>query len=141
MEEIFYSEISSDRDISTTAFSKGEINYHFNLDNRCYVNFGKSYIKTRIRFTKNDGTAITSSTIAPNMFLFNNLFQSQKLMLDNVVISEVGDYVSQISSLKNRMYKSEDYLNTYGKYTDFSDVNVETRNTTLKDRNIQENLM
>ena len=128
MEETYYQEIQPERDISGLNFSKGEINYNWTMDSRAYFNPYRSYIRMRCKLTDGLGNQLSvDDGIAPNMFLFDNLFQSMKVSLDSVELSSIGDYVPQIASLKNRMFKSEEHLNTYGATTNFAQAYHEQR--------------
>ena len=121
MEQTYFSEVQPERDISGDNFSKGEINYQFQMDSRGYWNPYRSYFKLRFKLTKGNDAAIDVAKFVPSHILFDNLFQQQRICLDNVCLSEVNDYVPQVSSLKHRMYKSEAYLKSFGNVSNFTD--------------------
>lgn len=121
MDSTHYQEVQPERDVSGDNFSKGQINFNWTMDSSGYFNPYQSFLKIRVKLTQ-DGTKQLelSDNIAPSMFLADNLFQSMQVQLNNVVISEIGDYVPQIAALKQRMYLSDSHLNTYGAQTNFS---------------------
>lgn len=127
MEEIHYRQVQPDRQISGDAFATGAINFSWNHSSRNYFNPAKSYIKMRVSLITAADAAFTNETVAPSMFTFNNLFQSQQMMLDGKELCSTMDYIPQINALKSRMYKSKEYLDTVEKYSDFSDASLAIR--------------
>lgn len=135
MEEIFYREVAPDRNISGDSFSSGDINFIWNHSSRNYFNPAKSFVKIRIKLTAaGGGNRIKDEKIAPSMFTFNNLFQSQQIMLDGKELSSTMDYVAQINALKSRMYKSNEYLESVEKYSDFASSLKDDRRKTYLSR-------
>lgn len=121
MEEVNYIELQTERDISGTSFPLGNINFNWTMDNRGYFNPYKTYIKIKCSLSDQISQQIEKADgIAPSMFLADNLFQAMKLQLNNQCLSEIGDYVPQISALKNRMYKSNTDLEDLTANTNFS---------------------
>jgi hypothetical protein len=121
MDSTHYQEVQPERDVSGNNFSKGQINFNWTMDSRGYFNPYQSFLKIRCSLSKANGDQLdVSDNIAPSMFMADNLFQTMQVQLNNVVISEIGDYVPQIASLKQRMYQSDSHLNTYTAQTNFS---------------------
>lgn len=126
-----YGEIQPERDISGNAFAKGQINLNWSLDQSTYFNPAKSYIKIRVKLNKRvlstDTPLANEDHIAPNMFFCDNLFQSMKMKINNQCVSEIGDYVPQIASLKKRMSCSEERMNNYVSQTNFTHAYYQDR--------------
>ena len=121
MEQTYFQEVQPERDISGDNFSKGEINYHWNYDSKGYFNPYRSYMKLRFALKRTEtSNLLTGHNVVPSSYFFDNLFQQQKICLDNRCISEINDYSPQISALKHRMYKSEDYKKTIGQSQNFT---------------------
>ena len=132
MEQTYYQEVSAERDVSGSNFSKGEINYLWNFDSKGYFNPYRSYMRVRFSLKKDDTTnLIKTDDIAPSKYFFDNLFQQQKICLNNKCISEINDYCPQISALKHRMYKSEDYKTSVGLSQNFTSGDIELRQDTF----------
>ena len=47
-----YTQISPERDVTAEGFSKGQINFKFNMDSMSRWSTYKSYITTRVRLSK-----------------------------------------------------------------------------------------
>ena len=123
MKSSYFQEIQPERDITGDNFSKGEINFNFTMDSTGYFNPYKSFLKLRFKLLKSTGpevSLVVADDVAPNMLLCDNLFQQIKMHINNQCISEIQDYVPQVASLKNRMYKSEEHMNNYLADTNFS---------------------
>lgn len=124
MKSSHYIEIQPERDVSGDNFSKGMINFNWTMDSTGYFNPYKSFMK--IRFTLYDATGAArlaqGDDIAPNMFLPAQLFQQLKMNINNVCVSEIGDYVPQVNALRERMYSSEDRHKNYLRDLTFSDA-------------------
>lgn len=135
-------EIQPERDVTGDNFSKGQINFNWTLDSTGYINPYKSFIKLRVKLLNGVGAPlVVSDNIAPNMFLADNLFQSMRMHLNNVCVSEIDDYCGQVSSLKQRMFCSEEHLNNYVAPTNFSQayfkerqIEVVSDSSTITDR-------
>lgn len=131
MRSSFYQEVQPERDVSGDNFSKGEINFNWIMDSTGYFNPYKSYIKLRFKLYKrvssSDVSLEKSDNIGVNMFLMENLLQQVKQYVNNICVSEIQDYVPQVSSLKNRMYKSEEHMQNYLADTNFSQAYLSER--------------
>lgn len=122
MRSTFYQEIQPERDVSGDNFTRGNINFNWTMDSSGYFNPHRSYFRIRVKLTASDGTTplAKSANIGPNMFIGDCLFQAMRMNLNNKIISEISDYVPQVSALKQRMYKSEEELNNYENSTNMA---------------------
>lgn len=147
MKSSHYIQIQPERDVTGDNFSKGEINLNWTMGSSGYFNLYKSYIKIRFKLFKRvssaDASLELSDLIGPNMLLCDNLFQTLKFHINNVCISEIPDYVPQVSMLKYRMHYSEEYLNNYLADTNYSQAYLEERQCQViaEDHNLEDYLI
>jgi hypothetical protein len=115
-----YDEQPPTRDITGKNFSNGAIHFKFENSGQKWWMPSKSYIKTRLKLTKSDGTMLElADGIAPNMDLCPNLFQSCEFRIQDKVISRVADFLPQVDALETRLAKSKSWLDSVGVATDF----------------------
>lgn len=130
-----YQEIQPERDVSGDNFSKGQINLNWTMDSASYFNPFRSFLKIRFKLYKRVGSANVdlkrSDKIAPSMFMPDNIFQQIRMNINNQSVSEITDYVPQVSSLKQRMSMSEEQLNNYLKQLTYPQAYLEERITDL----------
>jgi hypothetical protein len=135
MKSSYYQEIQPTRDVSGDNFSKGTINFDWTMGSSGYFNPYKSFIKLRFKLYKRvssaDASLEKSDQIAMNAFLMENLMSQAKLNINNQCVSEVGDYLAQISSLLYRKNYSEDHMNNYMASTNFTQAYLEERQCEL----------
>ncbi len=82
-----------------------------------------SFFKIRFLLSKNAIGTISLSGgegIAPNMFFGDSLFQSMKVSCNGVCLNEQTDYCHQISALRQRLNKPDQWLETIGASTNFT---------------------
>ena len=131
MQSSHYQEIQPERDVSGDNFPKGQININWTMDSSGYFNPYRSFLKIRYRIYKNvASTSVAlqrSDNIAQSMFMADNLFQQIKMNINNQPISEILDYVPQVSSLKQRMSLSEEQMNNYLKQMNYSQAYLQER--------------
>lgn len=117
MKSSYYSQVQPERDVTGDNFSKGQINFNWTMDSSGYFNPYKTFIKIRFQLLKrtggNDVQLVEANNVAPNFLLADNLFQQIRMNINNQCVSEIGDYVAQVSALKTRMYKSTERLKNY----------------------------
>lgn len=134
MDSSHYIEVQPERDVSGANFSKGMINFNWTFDSSAYFNPHKSFMKIRCKLTNPDGNLLTQAEeIAPNMFLPSHLFQQLKMHINNVCVSEISDYVPQVTALKERMYASEDRHKNYLADLCMSDAYFQERQSKVVD--------
>jgi hypothetical protein len=113
-----YEQISTTRDITGDNFSNGVINFKWENSGLKYWDPSKTYLRTRLRFTKGDGTVIDSAfNTAPNMGLMSNMFYAAEFKINDKPVSKIGSYLPQIDALEKRLTKSKSWLNTIGAAT------------------------
>lgn len=135
MQSSSYIEVQPERDVTGANFPKGQINFNWTMDNSSYFNPYKSFIKIRCTLKKSAAAQLAKTdATAPNQYLAAQLFQQLRMNVNNMTISEIGDYVPQIEALKNRMYKSSEHQKNYLAYTNFgSSFFNERRNDVIAD--------
>lgn len=110
-----YRQITPDRNVQNN-FQGGNIEFNFELNQNEYFKPNEGFFRLRCELTKSDGSQLLESdNIAPSFNLGNNLFESCSFHYNGVKVSELSNYVSQISSIKNRLDKSGINLNTVQK--------------------------
>jgi hypothetical protein len=131
MKKSYFQEVQPERDVSGNQFTAGEINYNWTMSSTGYFNPYESYLKLRFKLYKRTAGADVSLTvadqIAPNMFMVDNLFQQVKMNINDECVSEIPDYVAQVSALKQRMFQPEERMNNYLADTEFSQAYLKER--------------
>lgn len=123
-----YTQISPERDVTADGFSKGQINFKMNMDSMSRWNPYKSYIRMRIRLANNAGGSLTlDDGIAPNMFQGDCFWQQMNAQCNGVKVSEIDDYVAQVSALKQRYNLPESRRKEFLAYTNFAQPDIHTR--------------
>lgn len=113
-----YDQQAPTRDVTGASFPNGAIHYKWSVGGSKHWVPNKSYIRTRVKLSKEDGTQLEKSdNIAPNMFLMSNLFQSMEFRIAGKTVSKITDFVPQIEALKNRSRKSKAWLDSAGDST------------------------
>jgi hypothetical protein len=107
------------RDVVNDNFANGAIHFRFQTSGQKWWIPARSYIRTRFRITKGDGTTPLDigDEIAPNMGLMSNLFQSGEMRINDKVVSRVADFMPQVDSLETRLTKSKSWLESVGEAT------------------------
>lgn len=131
MKTSHFQEIQPERDVSGNNFAKGQININWTMDNSSYFNPYQSFLKIRFRlYKREDGDSLAlerSDSIAPSMFLADNLFQQVSMHINNEMVSDISDYVGTVSALKRRMSFTEEKMNNYLQTTNFSQAYLDER--------------
>lgn len=136
-----YTQISPERDVTSNGFSKGQINMKWNMDSMSRWNPYKSYIRMRVRLSKNGGNILdTGDGIAPNMFMGDSFWQQMNIQCNGVKVSEIDDYVQQVSSLRQRYSLPESRMKEFLSGTNFAQASITDRiNQVSVDGEDQEN--
>jgi len=123
-----YTQISPERDITSSAFSKGQINFRLDLASMSRWNPQKSYIRMRIRMKNGAGNALTvRDGIAPNMNQGHDFWQQMNISCNGVKVSEIDDYYIQVASLKERMVYDQSRRDTMLANTNFAQSSIDDR--------------
>jgi len=103
MKYAHYVEVSPERDVIDDAFSKGKINFKWNLSSMFRWNPYRSFFKMKILLSKANGNSLEiKDEIAPNMFIGHNFWSQMNIKCNSVKVSEIPDKVSQVSALRER---------------------------------------
>ena len=127
-----YSQITPIRDVSdgdTVNFSRGQIRFNINMANSMSRwNPYRSYLRMRVRLSKQNGNALTvSDGIGPNMFQGDCFWQQMNISCNGVKVSEIDDYVAQVSALKYRYCYPEGRRSDFLADTNFAQSSLEER--------------
>ncbi len=110
-----YDQIAPTRDVTNANFSNGSIHIKWSVSGTKHWNPSRSYLRTRVKLSKADGSQLTSSDgIAPNMMLMSNLFQSLEFRINDKTVSRIADFVPQIDALQMRTTKSKAWIDSVG---------------------------
>lgn len=125
-----YRQVTSERDVTSTNFTNGEINMPFRLDSRTCWNPSKSFLKMRVKlFSGKDSLAALDlqASVAPNQYLGHSLFKQMYFQINGTNVSQIDDYCAQIGSLKSRMMYSDQQRKTLLSSTNFADADFNVR--------------
>lgn len=116
-----YTQISPERDVTADGFSRGQINFKLNMDSMSRWNPYRSYLRMRISLSKANGNALDlRDGIAPNMFQGDCFWQQMNIRCNGVKVSEIDDYVPQVSALKQRYSLPESRRKEFLSKTNFA---------------------
>lgn len=118
----YYNQVTCTRDISGDNFNRGQMNFHWDNEGQSMFNPARSYFRVRCKLTNAAGTAplFGDADIAPNMYLMDNIFQQMRMRVNGQTVSEIADYIPQISALKRRIQQSEHRSRILGQTMEFS---------------------
>lgn len=123
-----YTQISPERDVTGTSFSKGQINFRINLDSMSRWNPYRSYLRMRLRLTDENGdTLAPNSRIGPSMFQGDCFWQQMNLACNGVKVSQIDDYYIQVAALKQRMLYDQSRRDTMLADTNFGQASLKDR--------------
>ncbi len=123
-----YTQISPERDVTGSGFSRGQINFKMNMDSMSRWNPYKSYIRMRVRLSKiNDNPLDLDDGIAPNMFQGDTFWQQMNAQCNGVKVSEIDDYVGQVASLRQRYALPESRRKEFLSGTNFAQADIDKR--------------
>lgn len=116
------------RDVVNENFANGAIHFRFQTAGQKWWIPQRSYIRTRFRLTKGDGSPLdTSFEVAPNMALMSNLFQSAEMRINDKTVSRIPDFLAQVDALETRLTKSKSWIDSVGASTNWWDVSQSNR--------------
>jgi hypothetical protein len=115
-----YQQVPATRDVTTTNFSNGAIEFRWQTSGQKWWIPNRSYIRVRCSLTNAAGNPLTlGNDIAPNMGLCASLFQSAEFRINDKTVSRIGDYLPQVDALETRLTKSRSWLNGVGNAVNF----------------------
>ncbi len=138
-----YTQISPERDVTASGFSRGQINFKMNMDSMSRWNPYFSYLRMRIRLSKaNDNPLDLDDGVAPNMFQGDCFWQQMNAQCSGIKVSEIDDYYIQTASLKQRYSMPETRRKEFLSKTNFAQAFVHQRiNQVSVDGKDQENMI
>ncbi len=123
-----YTQISPERDVTSDGFSRGQINFKMNMDSMGRWNPYKSYLRMRVILTKVGGAPLDlDDGIAPNMFQGDCFWQQMNMQCNGVKVSEIDDYVQQVSALRSRYSLPESRRKEFLSGTNFAQADIDKR--------------
>ena len=103
MNRMEYDQHPPSRDVTGEAFGNGNIHFRFETSGQKWWIPNRSYIRTRFKLTKQNGTPVDlSDNIAPNMGMMSGLFQAGEFRVSDKTISRIPDFMPQIDALETR---------------------------------------
>ena len=117
------------RDVVGNNFANGAIHFRFQTSGQKWWIPSRSYIRTRFKLTKGNGTTALDLTdlTAPNMGMMASLFQSAEIRINDKVVSRVSDFMPQVDALEHRLTKSKSWLDSVGEATNWWEDNQAIR--------------
>jgi hypothetical protein len=110
-----FQEVQSLRSIVGSNFPDGEIVFRWTYGSSKYWIPNKSYLKIRLALTNSNGSRIqVSDAITYAMNTVPLLFQASQYKISDMTVCSITQNLPQIDTLKNRMYKSDAWLQSIG---------------------------
>ncbi len=135
-----FTQISPERDISSNAFSKGQINFRVNQSSMSRWNPSRSYLRMRIKITDVADNALTTRNgIGPSYNQGQAFFQQACVSCKGVRISEIDDYYVQIAALKERTRHDSSRRDGLYYDTNFTKSNIKSRIAAVSKYGFQDN--
>lgn len=127
--KVRYQQVAPSRNVVRAGFSTGSIKTQFEMSGTSWWIPSQTYIRMRCSLKTGDDTALLTNTnnIAPNMGLMANLFQSGEFRIANTTVSRISDFMPQIDALENRLLKSDSWLSSIGKSSNYWSEDVYER--------------
>lgn len=117
---IKYEQYKASRVVKEDAFPNGDIVYDVRTYGDRWFIPNRSYLKIRCSLTKTDGTILElDDNVAPAMNLAPNLFKSMEFKINGRTVSSVNNHLAQVDTLCARLSKSDSWLSTVGKSSNF----------------------
>ena len=116
-----YEQLAPTRDVTTTNFSNGSINFKWQTGGTKWWIPSRTYLRFRVSLTKANGVGLNNwvDDIAPIMNQCSALFQSAEFRINDKTVSRVADYLPQIDTLNTRMNKSKAWIDSVGASTNW----------------------
>lgn len=112
-------EVSSQKSNTGTAFSTGLQSYKFNVSAGTWWSPKHSYFALRCNITDSTGALLADPSIAVNMGMISNLFQSMEFRMGGKTVQRVTQFVPQVDALIHRSTKSKPWMDSLGEATNF----------------------
>lgn len=123
-----YDQIAATRDVVGDNFPNGRISFKFEVGGTKWWIPSKSYVRMRVKFGAADTkTQLAVNTLAPNMGVCANLFQSGEFRIADKTVCRVSDHFAQVDAMNVRINKSKSWLDTVGAESNFWDYNLLNR--------------
>jgi hypothetical protein len=122
-----FERIDSERIVSGNNFENGEIIYKKFMSTGAKINLSRSYIKLTLSISSDTGAngapgdvdLLLKDNLSPTFLACETLFKSSYYRINNVIISEIGDHLAQISAINSRLNYSEGYRDSVLKDMNF----------------------
>lgn len=121
MTDLVYNEVAPDRNvIGKRSLAGATINFKYELDATQRQLINKAYVHARIKIQVSDTLPLfLKDDIAPNMGFMNCMFQNMNYRIAGKEVSTLSDNIPQIGALKERTLKSQAWLKSIGKSTNW----------------------
>ncbi len=123
-----YTELSPVRDVTAAAFPGGQINFQIQNASMTRWNPFRSYLRMRITLSQVGGAQFNHiDDIGPAMFQGHCFWQQLNIQCNGVKVSEMDDYIPQISALRKRYAIGEGRRTGMLGDTNFAQADLTTR--------------
>lgn len=136
-----YIQITSERDLSSTNFENGVIEFKRDLGSNYQINLNKSFLRMKYKLSKADGTTQLelSDNISPNYLMANNLFRQCFHFMNGTEVDSIRQYVSQCGALQHRKDYPSSYKNKFLATTNFAKIDFNDRMKDIISEGFNEN--
>jgi hypothetical protein len=116
-------QIPATREINNGNFFRSDQTFRFSVAGNTWWSPSQSYFKIRCSLTDVKGQPLTANNrLAPSFCFMDCMYRSASFSMNNIRVSQIQDYMPQISALKNRHGKSKDYRQGVGNSLAFYDT-------------------
>ena len=121
-------QIPSTREINNGNFFRSDQTFRFNIAGNSWWSPSQSYFKIRCSLKKVNGQSLNGrNQIAPSFCFMDCMYRSAAFSMNGIRVSQINDYLPQISALKHRHGKSKDYRQGVGNSLAFYDTDFNRR--------------
>lgn len=121
-------QIPATREINNGNFFRSDQTFRFNIAGNTWWSPAQSYFKIRSTLTDGTGRTLTANNrLAPSFCFMDCMYRSASFSMNGIRVSQITDYMPQISALKNRHGKSKDYRQGVGNSLAFYDTDFYRR--------------
>ena len=121
-------QVPATREINNGNFFRSDQTFRWNIAGNSWWSPAQSYFRIRSTLTGPAGAPLRGSdNIAPAFCFMDCMYRSASFSMNGIRVSQITDYMPQISALKNRHGKSSDYREGVGNSLAFYDTDFYRR--------------
>jgi len=121
-------QVPATREINNGNFFRSDQTFRWNIAGNTWWSPAQSYFRIRSTLTGPAGAPLKGSdNLAPSFCFMDCMYRSASFSMNGIRVSQITDYMPQISALKNRHGKSRDYREGVGNSLAFYDTDFYRR--------------